>query len=186
VSAQLISNIVASLALVVAVLAVAIAWAQTQIAKDARDTALRALHVAYRPYVSIAVYQIEGTGRDLVNFASVLHNHGNVPATIVDAWCRVAGGGDLLAAGSQLQPNQIPSQLCIFPGQDAELTWGAAAVSFIRWPHGGFLQILVEIVYRGALKTKYMTSLEANYALPDANIPGRSPTPMDIRRAEAT
>jgi len=64
--------------------------------------------------------------------------------------------------------------------------WGAAAVSFVKWPHGGFLQILVEIEYRGALDTKYTTSLEANYAVPDANIPGRSTMPMDIRRAEAT
>ena len=143
------------------------------------------MHAAYRPYVSIDLYPIEGTGPSLVNFASVLHNHGNVPATITEAWSRIAGSGTI-ASGSQLQPNQNPSQLCIFPGRDAELTWGASRTS-ATWPDGGFLSILVEITYRGTFEgTKYTTRVEATCPIPDATMIRRGDRPMDVRRAEAT
>ena len=175
-----VANFFAFLALAVAIFALLTARKEAQTAERAEETAKRSLQVAYRPYVSMAIYPFEGTGPDLINFASVFHNHGNVPATVTGAWARVAGGGDLLGAGTQLEPNQIPSQLCLFPGQEGELTWG------VMTPRGGFIQILVELDYRGAFDTKYTTRLEVNYPMPDGYLTQRTTVPMDVRRAEAT
>jgi hypothetical protein len=179
-TAPVVANVIAIGAAVAAFLAWRSAHQQAQIATRAEETAKRSLQVAYRPYVSIAIYPFEGTGPDLINFVSVFHNHGNVPATVNEAWARVAGSGDLLGAGAQLQPNQIPSQLCLFPGQEGELTWG------VTTPRGGFIQILVELGYRGAFDTKYTTRLEVSYPMPEGHLTQRAASPMDVRRAEAT
>jgi hypothetical protein len=179
-TAPILANVIAIAAAAVAYFAWRSADRQAHIAARAEEIAQRSLQVAYRPYVSIAIYPFEGTGPDLVNFASVFHNHGNVPATIIDAWGRAAASGETLAVGSQLQPQQIPSQLCLFPGQEGELTWGSMA------PRGGFIQILVELTYRGAFDTKYTTRLEVNYPMPEGHLTQRATTPMDVRRAEAT
>jgi hypothetical protein len=175
-----VANVIAIGAAIVAFLAWRSAHQQAQTAARAEEIAKRSLQVAYRPYVSIEIYPTEGTGPDLINFASVFHNHGNVPATIINAWGRVAGGGELLGAGSQLQPNQIPSQLCLFPTQEGELTWGTMT------PRRSFIQILVELTYRGAFQTEYTTRLEVNYPTPEGHLTQRATTPMDVRRAEAT
>jgi hypothetical protein len=87
-------GIVSAIALVVAILA--------------KRTAQSSLYVAYRPYLSIDLYAIEGTGPIILNFASVFHNHGNVPATVTGACSQVTGRGDaVIAAGSQLHRTRI-------------------------------------------------------------------------------
>jgi len=178
-------GIISAIALVVAVLAWRTARREADTAARAEATAQRSLYVAYRPYVSIDLYPIEGTGPTILNFASVLHNHGNVPATITGAWGRVAGSGTI-AVGSQLQPNQNPSQLCIFPGREGELTWGASRTS-PAWPDGGFLYILAEITYRGAFEEeKYTTRVEVICPVPHATMTKRGGQPMDVRQAAAT
>jgi hypothetical protein len=180
------ANIISAVALVVAILAWRTARREAETAARAEETAQRSLYVAYRPYVSIDLYPIEGTGPTILNFASVFHNHGNVPATITEAWSRVSGRGDMIAAGPQLQPNSNPSQLCIFPGREGELTWGASRTS-PAWPDGGFLYILVEITYRGEFEErKYTTRVEAIHPVPNANVIKRGNQPMDVRQAAAT
>jgi hypothetical protein len=178
-------GVISAVALVVAILAWRTARREADTAARAEATAQRSLYVAYRPYVSIDLCPIEGTGPTILNFASVLHNHGNVPATITKAWSRVAGSGDMIAAGQQLEPNSNPSQLCIFPGRDGELTWGASRTSS-AWPDGGDLYILVEITYRGAFEeTMYTTRVEATHPVPSGRMLSRGKA-MDVRQAEAT
>jgi hypothetical protein len=140
--------------------------------------------VAYRPYLSIDLYAIEGTGPIILNFASVFHNHGNDRDGSVQSghWQGRCGH----RSGFTATPNENPSQLCIFPGRDAELTWGTSRTS-AEWPDGGFLYILVKITYRGAFEeTKYMTRVEAIYPIPEGRLLTRPNRPMDVRRAEAT
>ena len=144
------------------------------------------LEAAHRPYLSIGMYEDAGTGSQILNMASVLHNHGSVPATVASAALRASWGGGSPAQGEQLQPNQIPSQLCIFPGQTGELTWGISDVSFAPWPVDGFLRIHVEVTYRGAFNQTYATRLEVSHSRPHTLVGTRATLPMTIVRAEAT
>src|SRR5262249_8133086 len=131
---------------------------QAEIAALQATTAQRMLDAARRPYISVALFADLGTSSQVLNMASVLKNHGNVPATVTGATLRARWEGKTSAAGDQLKPNQVPSQLCIFPGDSGELTWGIADVSFAPWPKEGFFRFEIEIQYRGAFERGYKTT----------------------------
>jgi hypothetical protein len=122
---------------------------QAEIAAKQAETTRRMLEASQRPYLSIDLYADAGTAPNGINVASVLRNSGPVPATMTSAVLRATFGEDVLGEGQQLTPQQVPSQLCIFPERGAELTWG------ILTPFGatrdGFIRIEIEVTYQGVL-----------------------------------
>lgn len=157
---------------------------QAQTATLQAQTTQRMLDLAHRPWLSIELCPDAGTGPDVVNYVSILHNHGTIPATVIAASSRASYGEETLAEGKQLQPKQVPAQLCIFPDEDGELVWGFPA--FLPRTESGFFRIRVEITYRGAFDTTYTTRVEASYPRPETNLSQRSDTPMQVVRVEAT
>jgi hypothetical protein len=160
---------------------------QAGIAEKQADTTQQMLDAAHRPYVSVELFPDIGTGPDVINWASVFHNYGTVPATLTKATARATFGAEVLAEGDQLRPNQVPSQLCIFPTRENELTWGVGKTSAAPWPKSGYFRISVEIEYRGVFENRtYVTRLEASYPRPDGTLTHRATVQMQIVRAEAT
>jgi hypothetical protein len=159
---------------------------QAEVAERQAVIAQRMLDAAHRPWLSIALHYDAGSSPNAVNLASVFTNHGTVPATVTKARLRGAWEGKEWADGERLVPTGNPANLCIFPGETAELGWGIPNLSYAPWPKGGFLRTTVEITYRGAFEGTYETRIETSAPFPEGNILRRSANPMDVVRAEAT
>src|SRR5262249_42240786 len=119
--------------------------------------------------------------------ASIFRNYGTVPATVTKASMRGVWEGATAAEGEQLVPTGNPSNLCIFPREQSELSWGVPNASSAPWPRRGWLRFYLDITYRGAFEDRiYRTHLEASYPVPEGRITGRSGSPMQIVNEEAT